>query len=175
MSHYSFLINFDAFPTHYYNFLMFWIWPGGVVRPHPPPDSAYKSLGSVFAPKDSPPGRETKKKQACSVQVNPVQPTPGFQAVKSSRSVQNMAERSMSVSESERTRGLSSRTPHRTAGYGGAGQPSRGPHRYFFFNFFNLKKVTMYNFYIYKLSTNYYKIKAKCFKHTFNKCLMSDE
>ena len=43
------------------------------------------------------------------------------------------------------------------------------------FFFFNLKKVTIYNFYIYKLLTNYHKIKAKCFKHTFNKCLMSYE
>ena len=41
--------------------------------------------------------------------------------------------RSFSVSESSRNQSLNAsqnRTPHRIAGYGGAGQPSRGPHRY---------------------------------------------
>ena len=48
------------------------------------------------------------------------------------RSVQNMAERSYSVSEVNRAALGSSglhRTPHRAGGYGGGGQPTRGPHR----------------------------------------------
>ena len=56
-----------------------------------------------------------------------------YNGVKSSRSVQNMAERSYSVSEVNRglmTGSGLARTPHRAAGYGGAGQPTRGPHRF---------------------------------------------
>ena len=102
---------------------------GGTARPDQQfkqptaPDSAYKSLGSVFGQKESPP-RENKKKLSSNVSV----PANGAPAVKSARSVQNMAERSFSVSENRNHSGVS-RTPHRVAGYGGAGQPSRGPHR----------------------------------------------
>jgi hypothetical protein len=102
---------------------------GGTARPDQQfkqpnvPDSAYKSLGSVFGQKESPP-RENKKKLGSNVSV----PANGAPAVKSARSVQNMAERSFSVSENRNHSGVS-RTPHRVAGYGGAGQPSRGPHR----------------------------------------------
>ena len=64
----------------------------------------------------------------------------GVGGVKQSRSVQNMAERSLSISEQSRpvreaagaareAAARGSRTPHRTAGHGGAGQPNRGPHR----------------------------------------------
>jgi len=87
-------------------------------------DPAYKSLGSVFSQKESPP-RESKKKLNSNVSV----PANSAPAVKSARSVQNMAERSFSVSENRNHSGVS-RTPHRVAGYGGAGQPSRGPHRF---------------------------------------------
>ena len=65
---------------------------------------------------------------------NPTSGGPLGVGVKQARSVQNVsAERSMSISEQSRgafgggARG--NRTPHRTAGHGGAGQPSRGPHR----------------------------------------------
>ena len=87
---------------------------GGAIQP----DSAYKSLGSVYNGLST--GGDKGKKMT-------------YTSVKSARSVQNMAERSYSVSEVNRA-ALSSgglhRTPHRAAGYGGAGQPTRGPHRY---------------------------------------------
>lgn len=86
---------------------------GGAIQP----DSAYKSLGAVF-------GQEAADTRGDVITYN---------GVKSSRSVQNMAERSYSVSEVNRSSvtgpGLA-RTPHRAAGYGGAGQPTRGPHRF---------------------------------------------
>ena len=88
---------------------------GGAIQP----DSAYKSLGAVF-------GQETAAPDTRGDLIN-------YGGVKSSRSVQNMAERSYSVSEVNRSSvggpGLV-RTPHRAAGYGGAGQPARGPHRF---------------------------------------------
>ena len=77
--------------------------------------------------KDSPP-RETKKKlvTGASTAAPPGRPAqPGLPA-----------ERSFSVSEGGRAGGREAgrgggqnRTPHRTAGYGGAGHPNRGPHR----------------------------------------------
>merc|ERR1719483_1928630 len=88
----------------------------------------YKSLGSVFGGNKESPPRENKKKSVMS--------NVGSPGMKTSRSSQNMAERSYSVSENSRGGGVQvsvgnvSRTPHRTAGYGGAGQPSRGPHRF---------------------------------------------
>jgi len=86
------------------------------------PDAQYKSLG-IFG-KESPP-RDAKK--AASKVVSVVNTS----TVKTARSVQNMAERSFSVSVGE-TLGQSNltRTPHRTAGYGGAGHPNRAPHRF---------------------------------------------
>ena len=109
--------------------------------------------GSVFGHKDPnnspPPPRETKKKLACSASTTAVAVNNnGLLAssansrthnsrsvvVKAARSVQTVsAERSYSVSEPHhpvRSNHAVHRTPHRTAGYGGAGQPSRGPHRY---------------------------------------------
>ena len=118
---------------------------------HPPngtgADMPYKSLGSVFNPKESPPGggtssrtlkespngREQKKKLACNTSMNPPPPAVNSSINASlnggSRSIQSMtAERSMSVSEQNRyVAGM--RTPHRSVGYGGGGQPSRGPNR----------------------------------------------
>ena len=95
---------------------------GGAIQP----DSAYKSLGSVFGPEGP---ADNKKKLSNGTNGNVMT----YNGVKSSRSVQNMAERSYSVSEVNRSlmtgSGLA-RTPHRAAGYGGAGQPTRGPHRF---------------------------------------------
>ena len=95
---------------------------GGAIQP----DSAYKSLGSVFGPEGP---ADNKKKLSNGTNGNVMT----YNGVKSSRSVQNMAERSYSVSEVNRSLmtgpGLA-RTPHRAAGYGGAGQPTRGPHRF---------------------------------------------
>ena len=93
---------------------------GGAIQP----DSAYKSLGSVYGQGDSPPRDKTKKLSLGAGMT--------YSGVKSARSVQNMAERSYSVSEVSRAghlQGQLQRTPHRAAGYGGAGQPTRGPHR----------------------------------------------
>ena len=101
---------------------------------------AYKSLGAVYQKDSSPPQqgeRERKKKMS-----NGGMTVPGSGTAKT-RSSQHLAERSFSVTETN-SRGqqggttghnLSSsssqpRTPHRTAGYGGAGQPNRGPHRF---------------------------------------------
>lgn len=93
---------------------------GGAIQP----DSAYKSLGSVYGQGDSPPRDKTKK---LSLGAGGGMT---YSGVKSARSVQNMAERSYSVSEVSRGHmGQLQRTPHRAAGYGGAGQPTRGPHR----------------------------------------------
>ena len=93
---------------------------GGAIQP----DSAYKSLGSVFG-QDNKGLQESGGTQGNSVIT--------YNGVKSSRSVQNMAERSYSVSEVNRSAmtgpGLV-RTSHRAAGHGGAGQPTRGPHRF---------------------------------------------
>ena len=114
--------------------------------------SAYKSLGSVFNSKESPPGggsssrtlkespngREQKKKLACNLNnpMNPPQPPINGAAnisslqMNGSRSMQSMAaERSMSVSEQQSRYVASMRTPHRSVGYGGGGQPNRGPNR----------------------------------------------
>jgi len=108
--------------------------------------------GSVFGHnKDSPPPqlRETKKKLACSTSINNnnnsllstsnsgsrTHSSNNSSGVKAARSVQNVsaAERSYSISDQQQQQQSRShavhRTPHRTAGYGGAGQPSRGPHR----------------------------------------------
>ena len=88
---------------------------GGAIQP----DSAYKSLGSVYSGLTS--GDKTKSKMTV---------TQGYSL--KTRSVQNMAERSYSVSEVNRAALGSSglhRTPHRAGGYGGGGQPTRGPHR----------------------------------------------
>ena len=88
----------------------------------------YKSLGAVFPKESSPPqGERERKKKMSSGMAAP------SNAAKA-RSAQHLAERSFSVSENSRPQNLSSstqsRTPHRTAGYGGAGHPSRGPHRF---------------------------------------------
>ena len=105
---------------------------------------AYKSLGPVYQnQKDSSPPqgeRERKKKMS-----NGGMTVPGSGTAKT-RSSQHLAERSFSVTETNsRGQGTTghnlssssqSRTPHRTAGYGGAGQPNRGPHR--FYNIFNI-------------------------------------
>jgi hypothetical protein len=108
--------------------------------------------GSVFGHnKDSPPPqlRETKKKLACSTSINNnnnnsllstsnssrTHNSNNSSGVKAARSVQNVsaAERSYTLSDQQQQQQSRShavhRTPHRTAGYGGAGQPSRGPHR----------------------------------------------
>ena len=99
---------------------------------------AYKSLGAVYQnQKDSSPPqgeRERKKKMS-----NGGMTVPGSGTAKT-RSSQHLAERSFSVTETNSRQGTGhnlssssqSRTPHRTAGYGGAGQPNRGPHRFYY-------------------------------------------
>ena len=101
---------------------------------------AYKSLGAVYQnQKDSSPPqgeRERKKKMSNGTSGMTV---PGSGTAKT-RSSQHLAERSFSaVTEANSRQGTAghnlssssqSRTPHRTAGYGGAGQPNRGPHRF---------------------------------------------
>ena len=110
---------------------------------------AYKSLGAVYQNKDSSPPsqgeRERKKKMSNGGMT--VQPGSGTAKTRSS---QHLAERSFSVTETN-SRGQQggttghnlssssqSRTPHRTAGYGGAGQPNRGPHRFHNFSLYPL-------------------------------------
>ena len=97
---------------------------------------AYKSLGAVYQKDSSPPQGERERKKKMS---NGGMTVPGSGTAKT-RSSQHLAERSFSVTETN-SRGQGgttghnlssssqSRTPHRTAGYGGAGQPNRGPHR----------------------------------------------
>ena len=65
---------------------------GGAIQP----DSAYKSLGSVFGPEGP---ADNKKKLSNGTNGNVMT----YNGVKSSRSVQNMAERSYSVSEVNRS------------------------------------------------------------------------
>lgn len=89
---------------------------GGAIQP----DSAYKSLGSVYNGLTN--GDKGKNGKMTVSQ--------GYSL--KTRSVQNMAERSYSVSEVNRAAlgsGGLHRTPHRAGGYGGGGQPTRGPHR----------------------------------------------
>ena len=108
--------------VEYYNSTV--LGAGGVQSNGGPiqPDSAYKSLGSVYGQDSSPPRDKTKKLSLGAGMT--------YSGVKSARSVQNMAERSYSVSEVSRGHMGQQRTPHRAAGYGGAGQPTRGPHRW---------------------------------------------
>ena len=119
---------------------------------------AYKSLGAVYQnQKDSSPPqgeRERKKKMS-----NGGMTVPGSGTAKT-RSSQHLAERSFSVTETNSRQGTTghnlssssqSRTPHRTAGYGGAGQPNRGPHR--FHNIFSLFIFNCHFRFLYLLKT----------------------
>ena len=103
---------------------------GGAIQP----DSAYKSLGSVYNGLDKTKDRAkmagvTQQSGGYSLKTRGVI-NMGERSTEVTRV--NMAERSYSVSEVNRaalgTSGLH-RTPHRAGGYGGGGQPTRGPHR----------------------------------------------
>ena len=110
---------------------------------------AYKSLGAVYQKDSSPPQGERERKKKMS---NGGMTVPGSGTAKT-RSSQHLAERSFSVTETN-SRGQGgttghnlssssqSRTPHRTAGYGGAGQPNRGPHRFHHFT----KTISLFMF-----------------------------
>ena len=101
---------------------------------------AYKSLGAVYQnqKESSPPQGERERKKKMSNGTGGGMTVPGSGTAKT-RSSQHLAERSFSVTETNSRQGgtghnlsssSQSRTPHRTAGYGGAGQPNRGPHRF---------------------------------------------
>ena len=105
---------------------------------------AYKSLGAVYQnQKDtSPPQGERERKKKMSNGTSSGAMTVSGMTTGKTRSSQHLAERSFSVTETGNSRqqggsgghnlssSSQSRTPHRTAGYGGAGQPNRGPHRF---------------------------------------------